>query len=84
MANVAILALLLLAVSWANCELNPERLSIVDKNSKLGNYLVRGNLPISNEKKFQIDLLKQHLSNLTGLKKYDLVVISFLNFLTAK
>lgn len=52
------------------CEFNPQRLAIVDKNDRLKNYLLRGNLPIDNDQKFQIRELKQHLSNITGLRKF--------------
>jgi hypothetical protein len=45
---------------------------------------VRGNLPISDDKKFQMKELKENLGSLTGLKEFELIVISFLNFLTAK
>jgi hypothetical protein len=53
--KITFIAILLLALACTfYCELNPERLRIVDKEDKLKNYLVRGNLPISNDKKFQI------------------------------
>lgn len=58
-----------------------ERLVLVDK--KNNNFLFRGNLPVKNNK-FQIEELKQALSETTGLKKYKLVVYSLLNTLTAK
>lgn len=60
----------------------PERLLVID--SANNNFIVRGNLPINDQRQFQIKELKTNLSSLTGLKKYRLVVISFLNFLTAK
>ena len=39
---------------------------------------------MSQDNKFQITELKRNLSNLTGLDRYQLVGLSFLNFLTAK
>lgn len=75
---------LLLLTSLSLAIFIPERLSIVDHDEKLHNYLIRGNLPMSQDHKFQMDELKRHLSDLTGLDRYQLVVISFLNFLTAK
>lgn len=39
-------------------DFNPERLAVIDKDEKLKNYLVRGNLPIGPDRKFQIKELK--------------------------
>lgn len=64
-----IIALLCIA-SVALTELNPQRVAIVDRDDKLKNYLVRGSLPISNQQKFQIRELKEHLANITGLRKF--------------
>ena len=75
---------LLIILNNCLCQLNVERLKIVDKNEKLNNYLVRGNLPIDTHKKFQMKELRGNLTVLTGLNNFQLEVISFLNFLTAK
>lgn len=75
-----LLALFLLVQS----DFLPKRLRIVDSNRKHNTFLVRGNLPINANDKFQFQQLKGNLSALTGSKRYELIVVSFLNYLTAK
>lgn len=79
--TVAVVAVL---VAAAQCDFLPERLHVIDKNEGSKNYLVRGNLPINAKREFQIKELKGNLSELTGLKNYQLVVYSLMNFLTPK
>lgn len=62
--------LLLTALHLARCELDPSRLRVVDSDAKRRNFLVRGNLPISSDKKFQMKELKRELGELTGLDQF--------------
>jgi hypothetical protein len=62
-----LLAMALSIISLTNCEFNPEKLEVVDKNEKFHTYLVRGNLPIGVNKNFQIEELKANLTIITGL-----------------
>lgn len=79
--------LLLLAIIWlsalaaVNCDFDKSRLRIIGQNDK--HFLVRGNLPIANDT-FQYQELAGALDELTGTKEYRILVISLLNFLTAK
>jgi len=53
-------ALLLLVILNLTCsQLDPKRLRVVDSDEKRKNFLVRGNLPISKDRKFQMEELKQ-------------------------
>jgi hypothetical protein len=64
-------ALYLLAIlTLACCELDPSRLRVVDSDEKRRNFLVRGNLPIGRDKKFQMKELKRELGELTGLDEF--------------
>ena len=79
----SVIILILFMGHLASCDLLPNRLRIVDFNKTAKNYFVRGNVPIKN-KQFQIDELRGNLSEITGLNRYKLIVISLLNFLTSK
>jgi hypothetical protein len=78
-----LIILILFLGHLASCDFLPKRLRIVDFNKTSKNYFVRGNVPIKN-KQFQIDELRGNLSEVTGLNRYRLIVISLLNFLTSK
>ena len=56
-----IITLVIILVVGGNCDFLPGRLRIVDKNMDLNNFLVRGNLPIKNNK-FQLEELKGNLT----------------------
>jgi hypothetical protein len=43
---------------------------VVDSDEKRRNFLVRGNLPIGRDKKFQMKELKRELGELTGLDEF--------------
>ena len=62
--------LLLVILNLTRCQLDPERLRVFDSDEKRKNFLVRGNLPISRERKFQMEELKQQLGELTGLGEF--------------
>ena len=62
--------LLLVILNLSRCQLDPERLRVFDRDEKRKNFLVRGNLPISRERKFQMEELKQQLGELTGLGEF--------------
>jgi hypothetical protein len=81
--NWPVVALVVVHLAWGcGCELYTERVRVVDSDPK-GGFLIRGNLPIK-DGLFQMGELQQQVRLLTGLQHYELVVLSFLNFLTAK
>ena len=81
MKGLKCLLILLLALALAQCDFDKERLRIVARNDN--HFLVRGNLPIANST-FQYDELREALDELTNTTRYRIVVVTLLNFLTAK
>jgi hypothetical protein len=59
--KLLLLAVLLLA-ALANADLLPHRLRVVDSDKGSRNYFVRGNVPISKSKEFQMNELRGNLS----------------------
>ncbi len=67
--NWPLVAWLLVQLAWrCGCELNAERVRVVDSDGK-GGFLIRGNLPIKHTR-FQMDELQRQVRLLTGLQQY--------------
>lgn len=82
MILVKALLIVLLAVSAVHCALDRDRIMLVDKKDDL-HFLFRGNMPIE-DNKFQYEELKTALDELSNTTGYRIVVVTLLNFLTAK
>ena len=77
-----LLVIVLLSIQTVvECDFDKSRLRIIGQNDE--HFLVRGNLPIANNT-FQYEELAGALDELTSTKNYRILVISLLNFLTAK
>jgi len=74
--------LLLVTTQFQNVEITStfhlERLRIID-SSKVGSYLIRGNVPLNGSGDFDVPLLRNSINKRLGVKASKLIVVSLLS-----